>query len=241
MKRNYLFWVSAVLLCFYSMTGVGSTEEIKGQKPMLVIDDTFRFVPDTWGEYTVRDKKKKQTYTMVMAMLEQQKCREGQCFWMEITIMAKDTPTVVTRFLTPQTPKGPGKPLSAIVQISGFDPFKVPAGFMKGEDAEVGQQQNYHLSEKIRKKTIKTKQGTSIEIWQVEAVNDKKERITAWVSEQLPPLGLYQVDTADTSMHIKTWGTGARSQITGKPMNFYLWLTKIVGKALVDGTDKKKK
>ncbi len=215
-----------------------SAGQIQGQKSMLVIDDTFQFIPGTWARYTVRDKKKQEDYDMILAVLEPEKRREGPCFWIEVTIKARNSPRVVTRFLMPKTRQGPGNPLEAIVQIKGYDPFTVPESFMKGKDAEVGQQQKYHLSRKIRKSSFKLKSGGMVEIWKVDAVNNSNKHVTAWVSKRLPPLGVYKIDTPETGMYLRQWGTRARSRITGTPMNFYLWLTSLVGNALNDDSKK---
>lgn len=231
-----------LFLSFFVLIAVvlpaSAEQQIKGQRPMLVIDDTFQFIPGTWAKYAIRDKKRQQDYEMIMAVLDRERRGGMDCSWMEVTIRAEDTPEVVTRFLVPMTSRGPGKPLAAIVQMEGYDPFTVPDSFMEGDDAEVGQRQTFHLVKKLETRTIQTRKGKTVKLWQADAVNDRGEHITAWVSDELPPLGLYEADTPEAAMHIKSWGTDARSGIRGEPMNFYLWLTSVVSKAISEGVGK---
>ena len=42
-------------------------------------------------------------------------------------------------------------------------------------------------------------------------------------------------------MVLNDWGAGTKSEITGKPMNFYLWITKVIGSAFSKGLTEGKK
>lgn len=72
-------------------------------------------------------------------------------------------------------------------------------------------------------------------MWLAEAVNNNHQSIEAWVSEELPPMGVFKIDTAEVGMYLEDWGTGAQSEITETPMNFYVWITSQISKALIDG------
>lgn len=169
MSKKYRFLPIQVLGIFFSFclfTAFCSADEIQGQKQMVVIDDTFQFIPGTWATYMVFDKQKKEEYEMTFSVMEDGNKHEGACSWMEVIIKMKQTPTVVTRFLAKKTKQGPGEVLEAIVQMEGYSPFTVPHNFLKGEDAEVGQTLNYRLAKKVRKKALIFNIGKSICGWQ---------------------------------------------------------------------------
>jgi hypothetical protein len=236
MSEKYRFLQIQVLGFFFSFflfTAFCSADEIQGQKQMVVIDDTFQFIPGTWATYTVHDKQKNEEYEMTFSVMEDERNSDGPCSWMEVVIKMEQTPTVVTRFLARKTKQGPGEVLEAIVQMEGYSPFTVPRNFLEGEDAEVAQTLNYRLAKKVRKKSVNF-QHRKINLWLVEAISDNQQSITAWVSEELPPMGIFKIDTSEVGMYLEDWGTGAQSEITGTPMNFYLWIASQIGKALVD-------
>jgi len=217
----------------FFFTSFCSADEIQGQKQMVVIDDTFQFIPGTWATYTVHDKQKNEEYEMTFSVMEDGNMSDGACSWMEVVVKMKQTPTVVTRFLARKTKQGPGEVLEAIVQMEGYTPFTVPHNFLTGEDAEVGQTLTYHLAKKVRKKSVNF-QNRKISLWLVEAISDDQQAIQAWVSEELPPMGIFKIDTSEVGMYLDDWGTGAQSEVTGTPMNFYLWITSQISKALID-------
>ena len=236
MSEHSRFLAIQVLTMFFScflFTAFCSGDEIQGQKQMVVVDDAFQFIPGTWATYTVDDKRKKEEYEMKFSVMEDGNIPGVACSWMEVVIKTKQTPTVVTRFLARKTRQGPGEVLEAIVQMDGYSPFTVPHNFLTGEDAEVGQTLNYRLAKKVRKKSVKF-QNRKIDLWLVEATSDDQQSVEAWVSEEVPPLGVFKIDTSEVGMYLQDWGTGAQSGIAGTPMNFYLWLTSQIGKALVD-------
>jgi hypothetical protein len=69
----------------------------------------------------------------------------------------------------------------------------------------------------------------------VEAVNDNKQPVEVWISEELPPMGIFKIDTPEIGMYLVDWGSDAKSRITGTPMNFYVWIASQIGEALMDG------
>lgn len=228
-----------VALTFFLCSFLPATKliagEIQGQKQMLVIEDTFQFIPGTWAKYTVRDKREQEEYLMTLSVLQGERRQHQQCYWLEVIIESQKASTVVTQFLTPQTKQGPGKVLEAIVQVDGYAPFTVPHHFLEGEEAEVGQTLSYQLVRKVRKKVLNFR-DRKVNTWLVEARDNNQQSVHAWVSEELPPIGIFKVDTSDVGMYLEDWGNSAHSNISGTPMNFYLWLTTVIGKAFNDTT-----
>ncbi len=241
MRRK--FWVAMVtVLIMGGLTVPGSAraEKIQGQKQMMIVDDTFRFVPGTWGDYTIVDKVKKESYHFVLSILNDKQVHGKNCSWMEIRTDMKGKPSVITKVLVEKTRQGPGEPLKAIVQIAGFDPFIVPEKYLKGKDAQVAPEEKFRVVKHIRQQEVSFK-GRTIHLWKVRAASENGKKIMAWVSEEIPPLGVYKVDIPAYGMYLNDWGTGAKSEIKGSPMNFYLWIAKIIGAALADGMKETKK
>ncbi len=235
--RVFFIKVVGLFFCFSLSAMFCNAGEIQGQKQMIVIDDVFQFIPGTWATYTIHDKQKQEEYEMTFSVMEDENRDEGPCSWMEVMVKAKNIPAVVTRFLVKKTTQGPGKVLEAIVEMGGFSPFTVPQNFMEGEDAEVGQTQNYHLSKKIREKVIKF-QDREIKLWLVEAVSDNQHPAEVWISEELPPMGIFKINTPEIGMYLVDWGNDAKSRITGTPINFYLWIASQIGESLINTKEK---
>ena len=47
-----------------------SAQAIARQKPVMMIGDSFQFIPGSWATYTLHDKKEDTYYTMTMSILE---------------------------------------------------------------------------------------------------------------------------------------------------------------------------
>ena len=186
------------------------------------------------------DKVKKESYHFVLSVLDNERVQGKDCSWMQIRIDMKGKPSVVTKILVEKTKQGPGDPLKAIVQITGFDPFIVPEKYLKGKDAQVAQQEKYKIVKRLTRREVYFK-GRKINLWKVQTETESGKKALAWVSEEILPLGVYKVDIPKFGMYLNDWGTGAKSEISGTPMNFYLWLAKIVGNALTEGMGKAKK
>jgi len=235
------------LACLFAVTvllflpGPGRTaEKIQGQKQMMIVDDAFQFVPGSWGDYTIRDKKKKESYHFVFSVLKNERVAGKDCAWMEIKIDMKGKPSVLTRVLMEKTAKGPGEALKAIVQIAGFDPFTVPEKYLKeGKEKQVAPTRKYNVVKRLRQRKILFN-GRTVTLWEVEAESADQHRVTAWVSNDIPPLGVFKVDIPEFGMYLNDWGTGAKSEIKGTPMNFYLWIAQQIGSAISKGMSEKK-
>ena len=208
-------------------------DEIKGQRPMMIVGDTFRFTPGAWASYFVHDREKKEYYRMYIATLERLNCDGRACSWMEVGMTPEKDPAVVTRFLVEETRNGPGELLDVIVQVQGYSPFTVPKSFYEGEatDKEVGNFQGAAVVKRIARRIIPIG-GRAVNAWDVEAVDAKGGPMDALVSEEVAPIGIIMAESPLFGMYLSDWGGGAKSKIEGTPVNFYVWLMMQMGGAL---------
>jgi hypothetical protein len=51
---------------------------------------------------------------------------------------------------------------------------------------------------------------------------------------------LKQIQSLSRKMYLNDWGTGAKSEIKGTPVNFYLWIAQQIGSAISKGMSEKK-
>jgi hypothetical protein len=217
---------------------VSAAEKIPGQRPLLVIGDQFQWVHGSWATYDLYDKAKRERSKMYIAILEQGKKKNRQGIWLEVGIEMRGEPKVMTRMLAEMTPSGPGDLLEAIVQVEGMGAFSVPGSFMKqgNEEGErqVGQVRPAREVRRMEERVI-TRRGRELKVWDVEAEDADGKPVKAVVSIELPPIAVVSADTDEMQMEIVDWGLAARSRITSKPMNFYLWIASQIGKGMSEG------
>ena len=205
--------------------------EVKGQRPMMIVEDVFQFTPGAWSDYLIHDRSKQEYYRMSIATLERLD-RDGKpCSWMEIGITPEKDPPVVTRLLVEQTKTGPGEIYEVIVQVRGYAPFTVPESFFRGEDKDVGNVKSTAVAKRIERRVIPVA-GRSVRAWDVEAVDAAGDVTAALVSEEVAPIGVILAESPQVDMVLSDWGTGAKSKIEGTPVNFYVWLMMQMGDAL---------
>ena len=219
MKKIYIL----MLMFLISYPLILSAEEIKGQKPMMLIGETFQFVQGSWSRYLIHDKVKNEYYQMSIAILEKERRDSKDCSWMEVEIISESNPPVVTKFLTEETKEGPGDLKEVIVQAKGYSPFTVPGSFYEGKDKEVGDFKTAHVVKRIEKNLINYKNKT-LNVWKIEAQDPKGKIIDALISEEVPPIGVVMVESPESGMYLDDWGMNAKSRIEGTPLNFYIWL-----------------
>ncbi len=205
--------------------------DVKGQRPLMIVGDTFRFTPGAWSDYLIHDRAKKEYYRMTVATLERVD-RDGKpCSWMEIGVTPEKDPPVVTRFLVEETKTGPGEIHEVIVQVRGYEPFTVPESFYRGEEKDVGKFKGTAVAKRIDRRVISVA-GRSVRVWDVEAVDAAGDVTAALVSEEVAPIGVVLAESPQVDMVLADWGTGAKSRIEGTPVNFYVWLMMQMGGAL---------
>jgi len=233
-----VFRPACLLAGFLALAVFVPAQEIPGQKPMVVIAETFQFLPGTWAEYTILDKEKNETYRFHFAVMTKEIVKGIPCWWIEIEVESAANPVVVTRFLAEETPNGPGDLKKAVVQVEGYSPFTIPAGFLRGDDAEVGQVRQAHIVKRLEERSI-THAGKTISAVVVEAEDEDARRMTATVSLELPPIALFSCEDETIRMSVNDWGTGATSKIKGPAMPFFLWIMEQVTAGTEDSKSKK--
>jgi hypothetical protein len=218
---------------------------VPGQKPVLLVDGTFRFVQGSWGKYEIQDLAKKETYQMWIAILDgKQLNKNGKKVpysWLEIAVDLPGQPSVVTRCLVEQTPEGPGELDKVIVQVAGMAAFSVPKRFYEPQDgkaATVAQFQVAKQGQQVSRDQY-TVGARSFPAWTLEAFDEAGKPVRAVVSEELPPIGVYRAEAGSTRMTLLDWGTGAKSRIRGLAYPFWLWLGGQVTKAAAEPTGPK--
>lgn len=214
----------AVVSCLCLLTAAARAAEIEGQKPVMIVGDSFRFVPGSWAVYSMKELKSNTTSRMYFALNEDEKRGRTPACWMEIGVESTNNPGVVTRLLVEKTPQGPGRALAAIVQVEGFDPFVIPGRYLKSDSKEkVGDFQPLDVSVPASKEIVSWL-GRKIRASKVVAKDGQGRPVKVIVSEEFPPLGLVSVESPEVEMKLEDWGTGAKSRITGKPIGFYRWI-----------------
>jgi hypothetical protein len=235
-------WTLMVCMAIGLVAGRAAAQEgpdpMQGQKPVPIVGSEFRFVPGSWGVYTLKNVADKQEYQMRFSILDQVKQRKGKAYWMEIEIESADNPTVITRMLVPDTGNGPGDPTKAYVQIDGYRPFEIPRKYLrpdpKAKQEPVGQFIPFELVGDPETKTLQWK-GRSLEATTVEATDEQGRSTTVVASLDAPPLGIVKLNSPDVKMELLDWGDGAATRITGKPVGLWRWVWGVAVTAARDG------
>jgi len=227
-----------VLTAAATLSAASPAQDIPGQKPMVIIADTFQFIPGTWADYTIFDKEKNETFRFYFAVLEKQMVKGKPCWWIEIEVESEDLPVVVTRILAEETKNGPGELRKATIQVAGYSPFTVPSSFLRGEEAEVGQMQTAHIVNRFEEQKI-THKGKTVNAYIAEVEYDEGRKMSATVSLELPPIAIFSCEDDTLRMTINDWGNDAGSKIEGLPIPFFLWIVEQVAAGTDDTKTKK--
>lgn len=205
-------------------------QDIKGQKPVLIVDGAFQFTPRSWGSYIIHDKEKDEYYLFTMSVLEDETRKGKTGTWIEIDI---DTfkEHVVTRALAEKGPAGPGEVMAAIVWVEGLKPFSVPEKYLTGQDQEIGQFQVTQVSKRVESRSF-THDGQRLNGFLAEAVDEKGGITRALVSTDIAPMGLVWADTAEMEIFLDDWGGGAETRIKDKPIGMFAWIMDMVSRGL---------
>ncbi|GEM_PF-1990877 len=202
--------------------------------PPVVVGDMFQFVEGAWAEYEVLDKADNTTHTLRMSILGQEQVRRTifsrrrAYRWLELDVRVPDEPRVVINYLARETSEGPGEPHEMILQIEDFeDPIRLGRRWLRGGDEEVVDA-DYEWIRQEADEEIITHGDRSFTAWRVQAEAEDGTTVEAVVSEELPPFGLYFVETAEQRMTLRDWGMGAQSTITGEPIGLSRWIARQV-------------
>lgn len=219
-----------VLVLSLALAASAPAQDIKGQKPVLIVDGAFQFTPHSWGTYIIHDKEKDEYYLFTMSVLEDETRKGKAGTWLEIDI---DTfkERVVTRVQVEKGPTGPGEVMAAIVWVEGLKPFSVPEKYLTGEDQEVGQFQVAQVSKRVESRSF-THDGQKLNGFLAEAVDAKGGTTRALVSTDVAPMGLVWADTTEMEIFLDDWGGGAETRIKEKPIGMFAWIMDMVSRGL---------
>jgi hypothetical protein len=237
-RRWFMKKIVILGLALAAAAGVlfAAQERVPGQKPLVVVEGAFQFLPGSWARYNVLDKVRRETYSLSLAVLERKIIDGRACSWLEIEVRMKDQPRVVTRVLAEETGEGPGEIRSAVVQVEGSDPFSVPKGCLKPESksGRVAPVQAAEITRRLERTAVCLR-GRTISAWRVEARTEDGRELKATVSKELPPIGVYDIESPELRMTADDWGMGARSEVKGTPLPFWLWLLDQVARGMDEG------
>jgi hypothetical protein len=225
------FLVAVALLAAGAAPARG--QQVKGQKPIMMIGDVFQFNEGSWATYTLHDKKDDSYYSMTMSILESVRRGGKDCAWMEIEIETEKE-LVVTRFLTEKTKNGPGDLFEAIVYVYGMTPFSIPQRMLKDANKQVPPMQVAQVAKRIEQRQMSF-DGETLDVWAVEATDTQGGQVSAMVSLGVAPIGVLLADTSEMSMYLEAWGGDATTRIKGKPVGFLQWIIGLVGKGMAGG------
>ena len=205
-------------------------QEVRGQKPVMLIGETFQFTPGTWATYTLYDKAEDTYYTMTMSILESVRKNGKDSAWMEIEIET-DKELVVTRILTEKTKAGPGELFEVVVYVHGMTPFTIPAKWLKEEDQKVGDFKVSQVQSRVSQRSIRFG-GYPLDVFDVDATDENGAPVAATVSLAVAPIGILMADTKEMAMYLEDWGAGAKTRVVGKPVGLIEWTIGLVAKGL---------
>jgi hypothetical protein len=229
---NHRLFIPVVLLAALALgLPLPAQDAIPRQASMLVIKDTFSFVPGTWAEYTIFDKEKNESYRMYIAALKRETVGGKSGIWLEIEAEMKDSPLIVTDIFAEETKDGPGKIFKAVIQVKGMSPFTVPQKYLEGEDRQVGSFETAQIVKRLEQKKI-VHNGRTIDTLIVEAQDKEGRKTAATISLQIPPIAVFAAETDDVRMTINDWGAGAKTRIEGEPIGFTFWLLEQIANGL---------
>jgi hypothetical protein len=215
-------------------------------RPILCVEGNFQFVPGTWAVYDIHQLADNTKARMYFALDQRVKRGATPAMWIEVEVTPAGEPGVVTRFLAEETADGVGRLLDVIVQVEGYEPFRIPKSYLNENKDESPTLRRLSLRPGGAPSPATTAvappprtplmiNGRTLQVYDVEGRDDQGRPIRAVVTEEVPPLALVSATTPEATLQLVDWGTGVRSRITGKPSSLWWWISKQVGKALVSG------
>ncbi len=234
MKYFYHALLAGIILVSLSYTGAVHAGEppMPSHAPPIIVGDVFQFIEGSWAEYEILDKTDDSTYILRMSILGQEHVRRTWFSrrrpyrWLEIDVRIPDDPRVVINYLARETSDGPGDPREMILQIEGFDdPLRLGRRWLRGSDDPIVDAEYEWTRQDVGEEVI-THGDRSFTAWRVQSEAEDGTTAEAVVSEELPPFGLYFVETNDQRMSLRDWGMGAQSTITGQPIGLTRWIAR---------------
>ncbi len=227
-------WVGLGLLTWCAAPLFAGAPEVAAQPSVMIVGDVFQFIPGAWAEYHLLDHAKEEEYTMRIALLDSVRvrprlfARRQKYQWMEIDVALPEQPRVTIQCLVQVTPEGPGDMHEALVQIEGFrNPLRLKRRRLRTRGADFVNPDITWSEQRLEERTI-THQERSFQAWTVEASDDEGRTIEATVSADLPPIGVYHIESPAVRMTLNDWGMGATGTIHGKPLGLWRWIFRQV-------------
>ncbi len=239
MKSYKYIILGGILLGWFSpmvQTGLSEAAEppMPSHAPPIIVGDVFQYIEGAWAEYDVLDKTDDTAYILRMSILGQEQVRRTWFSrrrphrWLEIDVQMPEEPRVVINVLARETSGGPGDPREMILQIEGYDdPIRFGRMWLRGSDEEIVDA-DYEWTRQDVDEEIITHGDRSFTAWRVQSKADDGTTVEAVVSEDLPPFGLYFVETNEQRMSLRDWGLGAQSSITGQPIGLTRWIARLM-------------
>ena len=228
--------VAFTLTILFSFTarGEATVPSIPDQPAPLIVDGAFQFVEGAWAEYDMLDKPRDQAYVLRVSVLGTEQARRTWLSrrrtyrWMEFDVRMPDQPRVVVKSLARERSGGPGEVREMIIQLENYEhPIRLGRTWLRRNQEPMVNESYTWTEHRVEEKDV-THAGRTFTAWQVESTAEDGTRVEAWVSEALPPLGIYITETPDLRMQLRDWGMDARSAITGEPLGLTRWIYRQV-------------
>jgi len=182
-------------------------------RPIPCVEGNFQFVPGTWAIYDIHQLAENKKSRMYFALDQRVKKGTTPAMWIEVEVTQSGEPAVVTRFLAEETADGVGKLLDAIVQVQGYEPFRVPRGYLNENKDESPKLQKIALpSGKASSSTTSAVaappkkplvvKGRTLHVYEVDGKDDQDRPLRAVVTEEVPPLALVSATTHDVKITV---------------------------------------
>jgi hypothetical protein len=169
------------------------------------------FKPGTWVRYSVYNLQTKRAMQVRIAALE----AEGKGQWVEFTITDHRGMHLVLKSLLEGSIGAPKRVLKTVLQPPGHQPVLIPGkrGAAQLPKMRAGTDPKAKRVGKVR---VKVAAGTFTAV-HYRSVDAKGKVSELWSSDQVPGWPMVKARTPEVVLELADHGTGARTQIVGKP------------------------
>ncbi len=219
MPSKKMFTVSSavILAGFFLCAGF-----LRAENPAIPVPEGgFDFLEGAWSSYSINSISEGREFEFKISVLEAGSYRRRDGRWLEVKISSESLPAVLTRILAEETPSGPGEILQAVVQVEGTDPFTMPLSFLKG-----GQEPRFKTvaAPPDAERADIIWNGKEIDVIRAEGEDEDGNPFKIVLSSDAPPLSVVYFESAEIMMSLMDLGSGAVTEITGRPRSFFPWL-----------------
>lgn len=228
LKKTVFSHRGAGALCALLILLSFSSPALPGESPgarVIFEPSSFAFTEGAWAEYSVKNLAEETSQTFKISIHEQGKSRGKTARWIEVKMSPEGEPGAAVRFLSEETPSGPGEILRLIVQPEGSEPFNVPRMMLRGGGEQSPDFEAFDMPEAAGPENIKWR-GKDIEVFRAEWVATDGTRSSAAISPAAAPLGIVFYKDSEAEMLLEDWGAGAETAIKGRPVSFFSWIMR---------------